>query len=260
MYDIGFFGIKEEDQDEQFRSLGSRAPTLPPIKRTTQVVVHPSYVDALSLQEAVVGELDEESILQTAGIIEALPNQLKLTDYRNQLAALEEELRVLPVGPVYESSFVAIVERIIRLCFYRSLRETKTITDRYDGRDVTSLLTNNQAVGGFWQVMRSRYQSEYVVWECHNLKKLDVKAFDEASYYMGKQMAHVVVVCFRGNETKRLYFEQTRRIYEERTGGILLLCMEKDLRVFIRQAINGKVTDDRLQTIYDATRARSSER
>lgn len=48
------------------------------------------------------------------------------------------------------------------------------------------------------------------------------------------------------------YYEHIKRIGESR-NGIVLLLTEKDLKVFLRQAINGKVKEAYIHEIYDKT-------
>ena len=98
-----------------------------------------------------------------------------------------------------------------------------------------------------------RYRATQVVWECKNLEDLDPGAFHQASYYMTKEIGYFTVLCFRGTEKKKHYYQHVKRIANERDGGIVLLLNDKDLQVFLRQAINGKIKEDHIQSQYDIT-------
>ena len=64
------------------------------------------------------------------------------------------------------------------------------------------------------------------------------------------------MVVFRG-ERRNHYFDHVKRIFSDKEGIVLLLT-EKDLKVFLRQAINGKVKESHLHEIYDLTVRRIS--
>src|ERR1019366_7920797 len=87
LYDIGFFGIKD-GASTIFHSAGPQVGTTPPISTKTIVAVHPSYTEALNLQDVLIGELDESRDLQTTGIISELPNAIDLKEYQAQLQGL----------------------------------------------------------------------------------------------------------------------------------------------------------------------------
>lgn len=59
-----------------------------------------------------------------------------------------------------------------------------------------------------------------------------------------------VVIVFRG-DVKKHHYEHVRRVASVHDGLVLLL-NDRDLQVFVRQAINGKVRDDHLQDRNDA--------
>jgi hypothetical protein len=59
----------------------------------------------------------------------------------------------------------------------------------------------------------------------------------------------LVVIVFRG-EIKNHHYEHIKRIVSTHDGLVLLL-NDRDMQVFVRQAINGKVRDDHLQDRYD---------
>jgi hypothetical protein len=71
MYDIGFFGLivsrKGETYRIVYRSLGPRSTTPPPITHGTDIVVHPTYWDALDLQDALVTEFGESEKFRSQG-------------------------------------------------------------------------------------------------------------------------------------------------------------------------------------------------
>ena len=100
-------------------------------------------------------------------------------------------------------------------------------------------------------MVRQRYQATQIVWECKNYADLSADDFHQASYYMTKEIGRFVVIAFRGEETKKHYFQHIKRVANEKEGGIILLLNERDLNVFLRQAINGKVKEDHINEIYD---------
>jgi hypothetical protein len=81
---------------------------------------------------------------------------------------------------------------------------------------------------------------------------LDAAAFHQAAYYMNRQIGRFVVLAFRG-EIKKHYHGHVKRISSDKDGGLVLLLNDKDLAVFIRQAIKGRAREDHLQERFDQT-------
>ena len=68
---------------------------------------------------------------------------------------------------------------------------------------------------------------------------------------MSPAIGNFVIVVFRG-EIKNHYYDHIKRIAQLNNGMVLLLS-EKDIKVFLRQAINGKVKEAHIHEIYDKT-------
>jgi hypothetical protein len=113
-------------------------------------------------------------------------------------------------------------------------------------------IASNRAVGGFREVMRHRYAATQVIWECKNYEMLAADDFHQAAYYMNNACGRLVLIAFRGKELETSYDRHIHRIAADKNGLVLLLT-EKDLRVFIRQSIKGKMKDDHINEIYDRT-------
>jgi hypothetical protein len=91
-----------------------------------------------------------------------------------------------------------------------------------------------------------------VVWECKNYSDLDAAAFQQAAYYMTREIGRFAIICFRG-EAKKGYYEHIKRISSEKDGGVVLLLGDRDIDVFLRQAINMKARESHIREIYDRT-------
>ena len=252
LYNIGFFGIKE-GINVFFRSLGPQSSTPPAINNATNIVIHPSYVDALGLQDIIIGTLDQNTSLQTSGILNDLPEAINLSEYHDKLRKLQEDLRTLPIGDSGASRYEEIVGDILKLCFFRSLTNVEAKVRDVNGRVIRDWIAANRATGGFWEIIRQRYQSTQIVWECKNYVDLGPDVFHQSGFFMTKEIGYFIVLSYRGDEIKKHYYEHIRRISSEKDGGIILLLTDKDLQVFLRQALNGKVKEDHIQDIYDRT-------
>ena len=251
MYDIGFFGIRDNGVPV-FRASGPQAGMAPPIKSTTILVIHPSYVDALNLQNVIVGHLDESIELQSTGLVSELPHAIDLHDYNNQLDQLLDDLKTLPKGDAAAAAFEDAVGSVIKLCFFRSLSNVQPHERDLNGRVIRDWIAANHATTGFWELVRLQYGATQIIWECKNFEDLDAGAFQQAAYYMTRQIGRFVVLVFRG-EVKKHYYEHVRRISTDKDGGLVLLLNDKDLAVFVRQAIKGKGREDHLRERFDYT-------
>lgn len=252
LYDIGFFGITDSKGVAQYRALGPRSATPPAISSQTHAVVHPSYHEALDLRPVVIEHLDDSVSLQTAGVLAELPGAIGLNEYKDQLEEILEDLESLPTGRETAGQFETIVGNVIRLCFFRSLTNIEPHVRDVEGRVIRDWIASNTATGGFWEVMRQRYQATQVIWECKNFTDLKAAAFQQISYYLSTPIGSFGVIAFRGT-TKKHYYEHIKRVSAATKGGVVILLGESDLKVFIRQAINGKVKQSHIQDIYDRT-------
>lgn len=255
-FNIGFWGIRDSGS-VVFRSSGAKDSSPPPITQQTHVVIHPSYADALNLQNIVISALTEGVDLRQEGLIGELPNSLQLDEYQERLKWLLVELQTLPLGLATSAKYEDLVGEIIQLCFYTSLTNVEPKSRTVDGRVIRDWIAANHASLGFWEMIRQRYQATQIIWECKNFSDLDAGAFQQAAYYMTPEIGRFCILCFRG-EVKKHYYEHIRRIAREKDGGIVLLLTDKDLAVFLRQAKNGRVREDHIRELYDATVRRIS--
>jgi hypothetical protein len=117
---------------------------------------------------------------------------------------------------------------------------------------VRDWIASNVAEQGFWHLMRDKYGASQVLWECKNYGDLQASDFHQVAYYMNDVIGRLVVVCFRGDEIKRHYYQHIKRISADKAGMVILL-KDKDLKVFLRQALNQKVKEDHIRNIFDQT-------
>ena len=70
------------------------------------------------------------------------------------------------------------------------------------------------------------------------------------SAYLNDAIGRLAVIAYRG-EMKSHYYDHLRKIMSEKDAFVLLL-NERDLLVFVRQALKGKVTENHIQDRYDS--------
>lgn len=254
MYDIGFFGFKTRRSDGQpriaYRSLGPRDTTPPAITSNTDMVVHPSYWDALELQDVLIREFNPEQDFHSIGLVSDLPGALSLEEYTAELESLREQLRDLPTGQDSASDYEALVGSIIRMCFFRVLSNIEDQVREVDGTIRRDWVVSNRGETGFWEMVRHRFAATQVLWECKNYSELKASDFQQSSYYMTDQAGKLVLLCSRGDQVEKHHFQHIKRINQQ-CGGLVLPLFDKDLQVFLRQAINGKVKDSHLLDRFD---------
>jgi hypothetical protein len=209
-------------------------------------------VDALNLQNLLIDKLDPNVALQKAGLLSELPGAINLADYQARLNELLENLNSLPHGESHAAAYEDIVGDIIRLCFFRSLTNVEPKVRDVEGRVIRDWVAANRSTSGFWEMVRQRYQATQVIWECKNMADLDSDAFQQCEYYMTPEIGRFIVLCFRG-KVKDHYYEHVKRIARKNDGGVILILTDQDLKVFIRQAMHGKLKEDHIQDIYDRT-------
>lgn len=257
LYDIGFVGLKETRKGAtaakaRFRSLGPRDTTPPPLSQNTEISVHPSYHPALDLQDILVGSLGENQEFRRTGMILELPGNFSLDEYREYVQVLHDQIKAVELGRDHASEFETVVGDTLETCLFRSLLNVKAQERDVDGTIRRDWIASNRAQFGFWEMMRQRYNATQVIFECKNYEELKAGDFQQASYYMSGAAGKLVIIVFRGDTHKKHYYEHIKRIYNTH-GGLVLLLNDKDLAVFARQALRGKVKDDHIQDRYDMT-------
>ncbi len=256
MYNIGFFGYaqptRRSSQPAQpvFRSLGPSDTTPPAVRAGTDLVVHSSYWEALDLQDVIISDFTDATPFGRSGLVLDLPESLDFEIYREQLTDLLDELKTLPEGAPGASAFEDAVGAVLKLCFFRSLSNIEEQVRDVAGTTRRDWVASNRG-SGFWEMLRQRYNATQVTFECKNYGELTASDFQQVAYYANSAGGKVVVLIFRG-EIKNHYYSHVQRIAAQHDGLVLLL-NEKDLQVFVRQALNGKVKDEHLQDRYDKT-------
>ncbi len=251
LYDIGFVGLHDRSNGSpraiSYRSTGPKDTTPPPVSDKIDVVVHPTYRDALDLQDVLVSSLVDLNKRQ--GLLLELPEAMSFETYQDRLTELLDDLRTVPRGREHASNFESIVGDVIKLCLYRPLHNVQDQVRDIEGTVRRDWIASNRASGGFWSIMRQRYDATQVVFECKNYDDLDSSDFQQVTYYMTSAGGRLAFLVFRG-EFKKHYYSHIKRVHADRNGLIIPLT-GKDLAVFIRQSINGKVKDDHLENRYD---------
>jgi hypothetical protein len=249
-YNIGFFGFAGH-RSIAFRSLGPRDTTPPAVSVKTDIVIHESYWDALDLQDMIVGSMDDTKTFGRTGLVSELPGGIDLTDYHDRLRDLADEVDTLPTGADHAAAFEDLVGEIIKLCFFRSLLNVEAKSRDVNGRVIRDWVASNRASQGFWELMRHRYGATQVIWECKNYENLSSSDFQQTAYYATPQGGRLIILVFRG-EVHKSHYEHVRRIATDKDGMVIMLT-NRDLKVFLRQAMNGKIKEDHIQEIYDKT-------
>jgi hypothetical protein len=257
LFNIGFIGYAQSSRRSGvakpalFRSLGPSDTTPPPVSSGTDLVIHSSYWDALDLQDVLIQDFTEATPFGRSGYLSDLPESLDFDVYREQLRELLEELKTIPEGKAGATAFEDAVGAVLNLCFFRSLSNVEAQARDVDGVIRRDWVASNRGTSGFWEMVRQRYNAVQVVVECKNYGNLQASDFHQAAYYATNAGGKLVILVFRG-EVSNHYYQHVKRIASQ-TDGLVLMLNEKDLQVFVRQALNGKVKDEHLLEKFDRT-------
>jgi hypothetical protein len=182
-------------------------------------------------------------------LVTELPGAISYEEYREHLEALNSQIKAMPTGRAHAEEFEETLGEMLKLCFFRTLTNIEDQVREIDGVIRRDWVASNRGENGFWYMVRQRYDATQVLFECKNYEDLKAGDFQQVSYYMTEHAGKFVVVFFRG-ELKNHYFQHIKRI-SAASGGLVLLLNDKDMRVFIRQSINGRVKDSHIQDRYD---------
>ena len=251
LYDIGFFGF-DTGKEILFRSVGPVSTVPPAITSSMDLVIHPSFVPALDLQDVTITSLSEKTTFGKPGLLTEIPESLNIDEYQDKLADLEMNLKTLATGQAAASQFEDIVGDVIRLCFHRWLHNVEAQVRDIDNRTIRDWIASNRSSDGFWHMVREQYSCKQVIWECKNFKDLDSTAFQQIDYYLNDKIGRFGIIAYRGEEIKPHYYQHVKRIAESKKALVILI-HQRDLLVFIRQARNGKIKEDHIQDRFDMT-------
>lgn len=249
-YGIGFFGIKRK-KIVDYKESSKDSNTKPAFDSNSIFVIHPTYNEALNLRPILLTDLKEETILKSEGILEDLPETFQLDEYKITLQDTLDRLKKLDVGQEGAKEFEDIVGDVIRLCFFRSLTNVQPQERTLDGCSIRDWVASNRAPGGFWEVIRTKYGATQVVWECKNYTELSASAFHQVSYYLNDTLGNFAIIVFRGQEIKQKYFQHVSNVLNRNKSGLIMILTQKDLEVFLRQAIKGAFKETHIQDRYD---------
>ena len=250
LYNLGFAGIKGTD-GVMFKSSESPLAMMPTVSDDSIIVIHPTYVDALSLQNVLVNQIGDDVLLRQSGIIADLPESISLGVYNAKLISLQTKLKALDCGDEHAKAYESLVEEVLRLCFYKALTNIQAKSRDLSGKVIRDIVAANHTSIPFWEMLRQKYGATQIIFECKNYKDLSADDFHQASYYMNDIIGRVAFLVHRGGpEIKKSYLEHIRRIGNDK-HGIVLVLGERDLETFVRQALNGKKSEGHLQDIFD---------
>lgn len=221
----------------------------PAITGATDFEVHAMYRDALDLQNVIVNTSAAEFRFGTSGYLGDIPEGMDLGTYAENLSNVETRLDSLQPGRAGCAEYEEIVGEVIRLCFFRSLVNIEAKSRSYDGHTVKDWIASNRAYGGFWEMIRYRWNASQVIWECKNYLELKADDFHQMAYYTNDSLGNFAIVAFRGQIEPR-YWPHLSRILKDKKTFVLLLG-DRDLKVFLRQARAGKVKESHIQDRYD---------
>ncbi len=259
LYGIGFVGILT-DNTTTFRGSGVKESAAPHIDTAnTIVVVHPSYVHALDLQDSLAMGLDTSTPLQTDGSLIELPDAISPIDYQSKLKEMQEQLITLSTGDSTAGEYQDLVGEIVKYCFFHTLLNPRKECNDVDGRVRRDWIFSNRAGTDFWRMIQEQHKATQVIWECKNYEDLSASDFHQLSYYLNKDIGTFVIVSCRGDEwDKPHYYQHIRRISALHGGAMVVILCDSDLKAFLRQASKGHVKDGLLRDRYDTVKQKIS--
>jgi hypothetical protein len=253
LYNIGFFGISNKNV-VTYRSHEDSTES-PPLDDKTLCVIHPCYADALDLQDKIVTTL-ADTPLQFEGLLLDLPQGISLSELTDIHKKLLDQLDNISPGLDDAKKFDAFIGEMIRMCFYSWLTNVTEQSRDDDGITIKDWIASNVATDGFFQMAKThpKMAATQVIWECKNKEELSSTDFHQVSYYLGHAMGRLLFLCFRGDVKDPNYIDHLKRIHDrDGAGTIVLLFSDQDFKVFLRQAMKGKIKDGHIHARYDDT-------
>jgi len=250
LYGIGFLGLRRAGRTF-FKEPGKDSNAKLPIDQATHFVVHPTYQPALNLRNILIQTVSKDTALKNEGVLEELPDNYRFDQYKDELKSALEDLKTLPLGHAGAQEFEEIVGKVVKLCFFRSLTNVQSKCRTADGSQIRDWIASNRASGGFWDIVRAKYGATQVVFECKNYENLSADDFHQVQYYFSETFGRFGLIFFRGNEIRDSYLKHIANVVNKNQAGLILPLTQRDLEVFLRQAINGVFKESHIQDKFD---------
>lgn len=250
LYGIGFLGIKRLTSID-YKESSKDSNSKPAFDNNSIFSIHQTYHEALNLRRMLIVDLKAETMLKSEGMLEDLPESFRLDEYKFALEAALQQLPKISRGAEGAGEFESFVGEVIRLCFFRSLTNVQPHERNLDGTRIRDWIASNRAADGFWEMVRNKYGATQVVWECKNYDELHADDFHHIQYYLSDTFGRFGIIVFRGAEIKESNFRHISSIANKNGAGFILLLTQKDLEVFLRQAIKGAFKEGHIQDKYD---------
>jgi len=243
LYSIGFVGIQSENAVE-YRGIGIKGASPPSISEKTYVEIHPSYADALHLQDKTLNELPSDFVLQVDGTLFDIPEEFTQQGYIDKLDDIKNRLSNLKHGRDTCEEYENIIGEILKYCFWKQFNNIEHRARDCNGAIIRDWMVANIASDGFWERVLMKFGATQIIWECKNYAPLRAEDFAQIGYYLNSN-CRFAVICFRGKEDVLDHNakEHLRKIKTEK-NGLVLLFNDRDMEVIIRQAKNGKKNSD----------------
>jgi hypothetical protein len=143
---------------------------------------------------------------------------------------------------------------VIKLCFFRSLSNVESRVRNAGTTAIRDWVASNRAAVGFWAIVREKFAATQIIWECKNYGELASEDFQQVAYYMNEQAGRFLILVCRAQVPLSAHtFEHVKRVSQQTRGGLVLMLRESDIKTFLRQALNGKQSEQHLQDIFDTT-------
>ena len=162
LYKLGFAGLKRADS-VVFKSSESTLAMMPIVAEDSIIVIHPTYVNALSLQDGLVNRIGDDVILRQSGIVGDLPESTSLGVYNAKLIALQAKLQNLGCGDEDAAEYEKVVEEVLRLCFFKALTNLQAKSRDVSGRVIRDIIAANYSSIAFWQMLRQQYGATQII-------------------------------------------------------------------------------------------------
>ena len=155
-----------------------------------------------------------------------------------------------PEGESDAEEYANLIGGVVTLCFFRSLTNLESKVRSSDGRIIRDWIASNHGPDGFWELVRLKHGATQIIFECKNYSDLEATDFHQISYYINDTIGLFGVIVFRGEEVKSHYYDHLKRVANDKKALVILLT-DKDVDIFLRQAINGKSSEGHIQELYD---------
>lgn len=230
-----------------------RLPRYPGMSREKGLAVAKSeLVQKLRGNTRVLDQYVTRKEREAAGAEPLLHDDPEPAELRAAGEQFSARLLQLPHGNADAAEYQRLVYEILNFLFEPELTGGVLEVATYLGTERRDIIYWNEAEHSFWAYLRDTYQSPLVMFECKNVRRLEVEHVNQVATYLGARLGMLGFIVTRSTPNEAVQ-RKLFSVYNDSMAAprkIILVFSDEDLRTMIQQRSDGRPPTSYAQDSY----------